>query len=182
MQDNSVSWKSKEKNYWNKKNLKTNSFSFWHSTQDGIKHGSKWQLQLSRRRLLSQTDWPQQCHFIWDLLTQVVPPQPCREAELGAWEAVGGGGVEISKILSTWELGGKIRESGSMGAWERVGKRGESKAQEPSRQRGKLDEVRFRCSCSGSGPVVEGKGTASRLPKILCSNLMLVQSRSVHRL
>ena len=86
----------------------------------------------------SQTDRPQDCHFIWDLLTQVVPPQPCREAELGAWEEVGGGGVEISKILSTWELGGKIRESGSMGAWERVGKRGESKAQEPSRQRGKL--------------------------------------------
>ena len=69
-----------------------------------------------------QTDRPQDCHFIWDLLTQVVPPQPCREAALGAWEAVGGGGVEISKILSTWELGGKIRESGSMGTgWEAGG-------------------------------------------------------------
>ena len=100
-------------------------------------------LQLCReegccRCRCSQTDRPQDCHFIRDLLTQVVAPEPCREAELGAWEAVGGGGVEISKILSTWELGGKIRESGSMGAWERVGKRGESKAQEPSRQRGKL--------------------------------------------
>lgn len=130
----------------------------------------------------SQTDRPQHCHFIRDLLTQVVPPQPCREAELGAWEAVGGGGVEISKILSTWELGGKIRESGSMGVWERVGSGGRVRPRSPAGNVGSWDEVRFRCSCSGSGPVVEGKGTASRLPKILCSNLMLVQSRSVHRL
>ena len=36
----------------------------------------------------------------------------------------------ISRILSTWELGGKIRESGSLGAWE-------SKARELSRRRGK---------------------------------------------
>ena len=36
----------------------------------------------------------------------------------------------ISRILSTRELGGKIRESGSLGAWE-------SKARELSRRRGK---------------------------------------------
>ena len=42
----------------------------------------------------------------------------------------------ISRILSTWELGGKIRESGSLGAWE-------SKARELSRRRGKSP-------CSGS--------------------------------
>ena len=41
-----------------------------------------------------------------------------------------------------WELRGKIRESGSMGAWERHGKGRESKAQEPSRRRGKLGRRR----------------------------------------
>ena len=98
-----------------------------------------------------------------------------------------------------WELRGKIRESGSMGAWERHGKGRESKAQEPSRRRGKLggrssrrgSRRGRRAAGGGAGAGVgtklvrasyRGKGPGSRLPKILCSNLMLVQSRSVHRL
>ena len=60
----------------------------------------------------------------------------------------------------SWE--GKL---GRVGVWEHgnlVGKGRESKAQEPSRQRGKVGaKVRFRC-----GPVIEEKGQAASFPRL----------------
>ena len=54
----------------------------------------------------------------------------------------------ISKVLGTWEVGGKIGESGSMGAWEGLGKWGRVRPRSPAGDVGSWDEVRFRCSCS----------------------------------
>ena len=64
----------------------------------------------------------------------------------------------ISKILGTWEVGGKIGESGSMGAWERLGRvRPRSTAGNVGSwvKAGPLqreNRVRFRCD-----PVIEEK-------------------------
>ena len=72
----------------------------------------------------------------------------------------------ISRILSTWELGGKIRESGSLGAWE-------SKARELSRRRGKSPSVVLReesRALSWISLQPGGGGLADqRVPKILCA-------------
>ena len=72
----------------------------------------------------------------------------------------------ISKVLGTWEVGGKIGESGSMGAWERLGRvRPRSTAGNvgswvkagPLRRE---NRVRFRCD-----PVIEEKVRRGDFPR-----------------
>ena len=82
-------------------------------------------------------------------------------------------------VHGSWE--GKL---GRVGVWEHgngLGSGGRVRPRSPAGNVGSWTKLDFG-AVAVSGPVVEGKGTASRLPKILCSNLMLVQSRSVHRL
>ena len=59
------------------------------------------------------------CHFILDLVTQVALQGSgigsMGRAEFGWW---GSRYQKFSVHGLPWELGGKIRESGSMGAWE----------------------------------------------------------------
>ena len=72
----------------------------------------------------------------------------------------------ISKVLGTWEVGGKIGESGSMGAWERLGRvRPRSTAGNVGRwvKAGPLrreNRVRFRCD-----PVIEEKVRRGDFPR-----------------